>query len=56
MGEEGEGEWRDFRERKVKEMRVSIARVSRDPLIVTIEEDDDCGGFAADIGGALDEV
>lgn len=55
VGGEEEGEWRDFRERKVKDMRVRIARVSRDPLMLTIEDDDGdiCGGLAADIGGAF---
>ena len=54
-----EGEWSDLSERKVKEIRVRIARVRRDPLRVNIEEDedgDDCGGFTADIGGAFMRV
>jgi len=50
---EEEVNWRDLRERKVKQMRVTRARVTRDHRRVSIFDDDggNCGGFNVDIGG-----
>lgn len=51
--EEREGKLRDLREIEVKERRVTIARVRREPCRVQMAVDGGvCVGFAANIGRA----
>lgn len=53
VDEEREGELRDLRERQVKERRVTMARVRREPWRVQMAVVGGvCVGFAADIVGA----